>query len=260
MTLPFRAYWTETTAFIRRESHLLIPLSLATLALGQTGSILIMERLTKGAAGGFLILSFIACWMLITTGQLAISGLVLTPGSSVGEALKRAVKSLPRMVVIGAWALMALMLMMIPLLLFLAKNGAGADSMAVALRPQDMLPLLPLLVVALWFSIRTIMLHAVLIDTDRPALPSLKRSFQMTKGKAAAFLSVTLMFFIGGQLIQLIVAMIATVILGGIFSAIGLPLVGNTLASFVAGAAGALPACFLSVFAAICYQHLSKDA
>ncbi len=256
MPLSMQQTWSETVSFVRRESSLLIPLSLSTLALGQAGLVMVITEIRSGAAGGGLPLLIFGCWLLVTLGQLAISALVLMPGSSVGEALRRGASNLPKMAIIVVWTVMIAVLIAAPLTLLLQKGGLDPNNAAQSLRPQDLLILSPVVILAIWFSVRTLVLHAVLIDKKRSALGSLIDSFKLTKGRTGALLPVVMLFFVIGQLIQMVVALVASLLLTSIMTMLGAPVVGVALASLVAGAAAAAPSAYQSVFSALLYRKL----
>jgi hypothetical protein len=257
MPLPISQLWTETITFVRRESALLTPLMLSTLALGQAGLVMAFGEIAKGETGGIISLAMVFCWVLITLGQLAITALVLTPGMSVAEGLKRGASALPKMALIFLWTAMVLILVAAPLTFMLQKTGVDPSAAALSLKPIDLLILSPILLVAIWFSVRTLVLQAVLIDGKPTALASLLQSFRMTRGNGGSLLRVIIMFFVVGQIFQMIAAVTAGLILGGIFTQMGAPVIGAALSALVAGAAGAVPATFQSVFAALLYRKLA---
>jgi hypothetical protein len=127
--------WEEMTAFIRREGALLLPIAMATFAVGTIivkfalGGAASTPGMLPTSASGLLLL--VPALLIFVLGNLAISLVVLVPGISVGEALRRAAARMLTAVlagiVVGFVATLAGMLLMVPLGIVLMLAGVTSQ-------------------------------------------------------------------------------------------------------------------------------------
>ncbi len=249
--------WKECVALIRRESPLLLPLAFATVGIGQAGVILLFGLISTGRISGLLFFCLALCWFWVVFGQLAISALVLKPGSSVGESMSRASHAMPRMIFIAVWLIMMLILITIPFSLLLAKNGLAPGTPISGLSASDYLMISPVLLFALWFSARIYTLYAVLVEESGRSMSRLAKAFVMTRGNGSRLIGVVMLFGIVGQLLQLLAVLIVTVIAKMAIGTQAFATETTIIAALAAGLAGTLPSLGSAVFGALLYKRLT---
>ncbi len=248
--------WRDTQNLVRREAHLLGPVTMATIGIGQAGAILLFGQIAKGVVSGSLMIAFICCWLLGSIGQLAITVLIQKVGMSVAEGLRRSVSLLPKLMLIAAWIMCTFVIFAVPLTMLLAKNGLAANSPVSALQASDVFILMPLIFFMVWSSARLYLLYPTLTGQNRPAMQSLLNAFRLTKGRLRQILPVMFVFYFVGQLIQLVIAAVATLLFAAFISNSSTSLAASTIIALVSGTAGAIPVLMSTVFAALYYDRI----
>ena len=226
--------WTETGQFLAREAGLVLPVALLLLALPPAAEQLLVpppgaEASLGQAATGFFLTLIVLVTSLI--GGIAISHLALTPGASVGEALRRGTaRFLP---LLGASMLIAIPMVLVAVLVVLAI-APNAPVMRTPFDPYSMPPALlwviTLFTLALLFIWVKLSMGTPVASEERAGpVAIITRSWALTKGHYWKLLGAYLIVMILSSL----AIMALTYGLGVlIFLAAGPPAFGN--ASFIA--------------------------
>lgn len=226
------AAWTETSAFVKREGALLLPVALLFVAIpfalmlqlipddfraemAKPRDARAMPELPVGVLLG-LMLGF----AITMIGTLSLYALALRPGISVAEALQRGLRRVP--VSIGA-SLMVGFLLSVPMLMI----SVASPSMGTSF----------LLVSAAVVSIRLLPLNAIIVAQDRRIADSLKAGWAMTRGqfwKLAGFALLLMALTVFAEVVaQMMLGLVGYVIAGAEGGAAGANL-GTALAMGVA--------------------------
>ena len=259
MTISMSAIWDESAALIRRESHLLVPVALATVGIGSMISGLTQPETPAAGLGATGVLGFLVGNILVMLGTLALSALALMPGMSVGESIRLALARLPKMLGIAAMFVNALIVMMIPVAIILAMSGAAISPNMTAEDLPGVAILCALVIVAalIYVSARLITMSAAIVDRNPPIIEAIRSSFASTSGIVAKIVGVLLLFFIVTLVASGAVASISGILFGMLGKAVGAPLLGTGLTVLVTGMVSALLSIVSSVFAAMLYRKLS---
>lgn len=261
MSISMSAIWDESAALIRRESHLLVPVALATVGIGSVISGFTQPETPAAGLGASGAFGFVIGNILTLIGNLAMMALALMPGMSVGESLRLAVARMPKMIGIVALFLIALIVMMIPIAIIIKMSGApiSANMTAEELPAVAVLSALIVGAVLLYVSARLLTLSATVVDRNPPAIEAIKSSFASTRGIAAKIVGVVLLFFVVTLVVSGAVASIAGILFGMLGKAVGAPMLGIGLTVLVTGMISALLSIVSTVFAAMLYRKLSAQ-
>jgi hypothetical protein len=170
-----------------------------------------------------LLVLVIAVLILVLTGQLSIIRLAIGPSVSVGEAILHGARRLPFYFL--ATLLVGVALFVVALVLGIILLAAGVPM------SQNQLPTSPAFGVAalifllvycfLWVKILAVSAPVASAEAASP-IAIIRRSWELTAGHFWRLLGFLLLFFIGGAIalkaIQLVAALVATVLLGSLDS------------------------------------------
>ena len=207
-TFSLGTIWEETIAFLRQEAALVIPVALAVfapaqvlLALGMAGAATL--RTAAGAAASAQMLLTIPAVLLVLFGNLAISIIVLMPGSTVGEGLAGAVRRLPRslgtmLLLAGAFIALALAIVVTVIL--------GAMVFSVDPRSKIVSDQIAALIVGAMFIllIRLLLLVPVLAMEHRSAAETIRRAWALSRANVLRFAAIWALTLFLGVFIALI--------------------------------------------------------
>jgi len=261
MSISMSAIWDESAALIRRESHLMVPVALATVGIGSVISGLTQPETPAAGLGAISVLGFIIGNILGLIGNLALMALALMPGMSVGESLRLAVARLPKMLGIAAMFLVALIAMMIPIAIILKISGVplSQNMNAEELPAAAVLCALVVGAILIYASARLLTLSAAVVDHNPPVIEAIKSSFASTRGIAAKIVGVVLLFFVVTLVVGGAAASISGILFGILGKAVGAPLLSKGLTMLVTSMASALLSIVSTVFGAMLYRKLSTQ-
>ena len=261
MSISMSAIWDESAALIRRESHLMVPVALATVGIGSVISGFTQPETPAAGLGASGAFGFVIGNILSLIGNLAMMALALMPGMSVGESLRLAVARMPKMIGIVALFLIALIVMMIPIAIIIKMSGApiSANMTAKDLPAVAVLSALIVGAVLLYVSARLLTLSATVVDRNPPVIEAIKSSFAATRGIAAKIVGVVVLFFVVTLVVSGAAASISGILFGMLGKAVGAPLLGKGLTVLVTGMVSALLSIVSTVFAAMLYRKLSAQ-
>lgn len=261
MSIPVAALWQETIGFIRRESALLVPLSLATLGLGDAGTNLIAGIIRSNAAAGEwasgAAIGLVFALLLSVLGQLAIMSLALSRGGlSVGEALRVATRRLPRIVLVSMLIFWGVLLLLLPLLLMLASSGVDLSTPNPKIPPLASFYGFLISGLIIWAGIRLLPLNAMIVDRESPILTVLRDTFRATRGHAAILLALGAVYVLAWAVATTLIGTIVGAIFAPLSTALGVPFAGNVMVALAGGMVAAAMGMISAVFIARLYQHL----
>lgn len=241
------AAWLEASAFVKRESALLLPVALLFLAIPL---ILVFQsippELREGAAeasraepqlSGMAALLILVCSVVMIGGTLALYALSLKPGISVGEALRLALVRMP--VSLGATLLMGMAI------------GVPAAALSTVSLPLGSL----LMVAAAFFvSARLLMLNPLIVDRPVGMIAALQLGWRMTRGQVGRLL----VYVIAISLPIMLTETVAQVMLGLIGYALGGAALGTAFSDVGSAVVLALGQMLMIAMTSSLYRQLAR--
>lgn len=245
--------WDEVWAFLRAESALWLPVALATIGTAMLVlTLVIPDPVDDRLPGGPWLLWLIPIYVLMLTGILAITTLVLRPGASVGESLTHAMRRLPAaagvVLLTGAISLIVSVPVSIASAIDTQRSGAPGGLTAVVNAAM--------LVAMVWLWVRLLPMWAVIADRPATPLAALRESFGLTRGATGRLLALTLI--VGAALAISGAALLfgAGAVLMIVGRAAGDPALGSLLVSILLATVAAVAAAIWTVVVACLYRHL----
>ncbi len=260
MTLSITTLWEESIDFIRRELHLLLPLSFATLAIGDAAVNLVSpEMKSEGPGGpdGLLMLVFLGGLLLTIVGQLAITALTLSGGMSVGEALRRGLSRIPKMLLFGIAFGLAAMFVILPLAIGLAKAGYSTITPASSLPAWAYLYFLGFFALLIWLGIRLMVFSCLIVDKNPPLFAAIKQGFAMTRGHFSRIIAAVLIYMLVYTVTTTAAASVIGILFGFVGKLLGTPFLGSVMAALGSGMVAAALGMVSTVFVTKLYQQLA---
>jgi hypothetical protein len=199
--------WKETSAFVKREGALLFPVALLLIAIPfalmfqlvpeelRRGMVMPSEHQVAASLSAGTLLGVLLAMVIAIIGGLTLYALALRPGISVAEALQLAVRRLP--VTLGISLLLGAALVL-PLALVM--------SVAPMLVPVVMITL------ALIWSVRFVMLNAVIVDRQAGLIDTVRHSWTLSKGNFWRIFAFVLIMLVLTMLAQVVAQMLLGVI------------------------------------------------
>jgi len=250
--------WEETTAFLRRESGLLIPVALAIYGPAQImldfglSSAMAMRGMVQPALTPQALLVLPGA-LLLLLGNLAVTLIVLSPGISVGEALRAAAKRLP--VALGAMLLLFVAVSTVMLAIVIAATvGAvafGADPRSPAIAGQLMV-LLMIPIGVLW--IRLLLLPAVVACEAVGPAEAVRRAWALGKDNLLRLIGVWVILLF----LSIVVAMIEMVVVGSLAQLLQLATGDGQLSAILQAIVSAAMEGLLSMGFAVYLAHIYR--
>lgn len=223
--LSITTAWNESTAFVRREGHLLYPLAFLLLALpGAAMSLLGPQQQPQPGQvpepGAWMLMLPVGA-VLGLIGQIALSCLALRPGSSVGEALgrggRRFLPALAALLLVAAGA--GLLFFAVTVVVAVLMPEAARDLAAPGPPTQAELGALGLILliifpVAAFFGTRLSLMTPVAAAEDVGPIAIMRRSWSLSSGHFWKLLG----FFILLGIVVLVAAMAVQFVFGSIIA------------------------------------------
>lgn len=250
--------WEETVPFVSRERSLLFPVALLFVALP---GLIFQEMIPPELAKWNMAKSSMpdvppSFWLAMTLtiaiiwfGSLALFALALRPGISVGEALRLSFARLPVLLGAGLAILGALLGLFIGILLIAGILSFAAKALGAALAG---LLMMALGIVAIFVSVRLMLLNPVVIDGRDGVMASIRHSWALTRGHFWRLL--------GFLFILTILSAIAGAAAQTIFGVIGGLVGGAEGARLTGGIAAALVSTVIQVYMLVMIARLYRQA
>ena len=217
--------WEETSAFLRREMRLIMPVALALFAVPTLLAGWISPSTGQAQAGGPGWLITLIVLIAAMMGQMTIAGLAVGWSGSLGSAISRAFARVWGMLAAAMIAFLPLAVVAV-LILAIILGSAGLTDPA-QLTPEAMMRapgitifLVGLLLVFLFLGARLFPMSAIAFcDTSSP-FALLGRAWRMTNGHFGRLLAVLLLFLIAAAVVSgavtAVIGSAATVAIGEI--------------------------------------------
>ncbi len=253
MKLSIGKAWEEAAAFLAREGRLVAPVALALFALP---SALLNWAYPAGsvtAAGGRNSLALLLVLLIMMAGQMTIIVLATGWHGSIGEALGKAARRVPTLL-LAALIVFGPLLIIYSITLAAALMAAGISDPAT-LSPEAMMKVpgvawltLLLMVVLLFLAVRMFPMSAVAATEPVGPIAVLKRSWKLTRGRFGRLLALMLLLVVAA----LVLSYAVSVVVGSVATlALGEPRPFNVPALIIALAGGFVSALISSVSAAM---------
>jgi len=245
-SLSIGAAWQESSAFLKREAGLLVPVTL--LFIGVPLALLLaaippeLRQMTDPASlqqiqlPAWTLLVFVLCPLVMAGGVLATYALALKPGISLGEALALGFRRIP--VALGAALLVGLAVFAPLMLVRAAAPQAGSLVMTIVL---------------FLLSARLLPLNAMVVDRPVGVIAAIRDSWLLSRG----WLLRLLLFIILISIPVMIAQVVGQLLFGLAGVAIGGQEGGRQLGDVGAAAAVALGQMVMIVMTARIYRQLS---
>lgn len=253
MTLSMGKAWEEAAAFLAREGRLVAPVALALFALP---SALLNWAYPAGsvtAAGGANSLALLLVLLVMMAGQMTIVILATGWHGSIGEALGKAARRVPTLL-LAAVVIFGPLLIIFSIALAAALMAAGiSDPATVTPETLAKVPgvawlILLMMVVLLVLGVRMFPMSAVAATEQVGPIAVLKRSWRLTRGQFWRLLALLLLLVVAA----LVLSYAVSVVVGSAATlALGEPRPFNVPALIIALAGGFVSALISSVSAAM---------
>ena len=251
MALSIGTAWDEAKAALARNRRLVVPVALGLVLVPAVISAMVEPRTVPGEqpeAGPWMWVMLLMIIVMLV-GQMAI--VLLSNGwqGSVGEAIGRAVRRLPILLLAALMVMIPLILLM-SLILAVAGMATGGDAAfsAVSLKPSGWLAILIGLLVVLAVGVRLLPLVVIAASENLGPVATIKRAVTLTRGhfwKLLAFMLLATIAF-------LVVAAAVGAVFGSIISLLlGRPEAWSVSLLLVALVAGLIQAAFITIYTAM---------
>jgi hypothetical protein len=251
MALSIGNAWDEAKAALAKNRRLVVPVSLGLILVPAVISAMVEPRAAPGEqpeAGPWMWVMLVMIIVMLT-GQMAI--VLLTNGwqGSVGEAIGRALRRLP-MLLLAALMVMVPLILLMSVLLAVVGISTGGDGTfsAASLSPTGWLVILIGLLAILAVGVRLLPLVVLVASEDIGPVAAIKRAFALTRGHFWKLLG----FMLLATIAFLIVAAAAGAVIGSIISLLlGRPEPWSVSLLLVALTAGLVQAAFVTLYTAM---------
>jgi hypothetical protein len=251
MPLSIGTAWDEAKAVLARNRRLVVPVALGLVLVPAVISAMVEPRTVPGeqpAAGPWMWVMLLMIIVMLV-GQMAI--VLLSNGwqGSVGEAIGRAVRRLP-ILLLSALMIMVPLILLMSVILAVAGMATGGDGTfsAVSLTPTGWLAIMVGLLVVLAVGVRLLPLVVIAASENLGPVATIKRAVTLTRGhfwKLLAFMLLATIAF-------LVVAAAVGAVFGSIISlSLGRPEAWSVSLLLVALVAGLIQAAFVTVYTAM---------
>lgn len=257
-TMSIGKAWEEAVAFVSRESSLLFPVALLFVALPG----LILQEMTPPELAKWSMtqstmpdvpvsfwLGMLLAVIIIGFGSLTLFALALRPGISVGEALHLSFARLPvllgaTVMVVGILAAAVVATAIIAVVLSLVARPVGAAFGALLG--------VALVLLAIFGSVRLLLLNPVVIDGSQGVIASLRHGWALTRGHFWRLL--------GFILILTLLSVIVRAAAQAIFGVVGGLIAGPAGARLTGGVAAAVVSTVVQVYMLVMLARLYRQA
>lgn len=242
--------WDEAKAALQANRKLIVPVALGMVLLPAVIASMVEPQVpaTQQPPPGAWMLVVLAMIIVMIVGELAIVLLVNGWKGSVGDAIGRAARRVP-ILILAALAFIIPITFLVSIVLMIGGAGAGGGEVDwTSFSGIGWLLLLICLIVLLFVSIRLLPLLAVVASETLGPIGSLKRSYALTEGnfwRLFGFLMLLAIAF-------LVVALTVGAVIGALVTLVfGPPEPWSISALLIALAGGLVQAGFVMVYTAM---------
>lgn len=249
--------WDDARRFFIRERALVLPLGFATFGLAALLAGLVVPSPQPPAnevPAGPWIFALLPILLLVLTGYLTLSRIALRSRLSVAEAIRDAIRLLPR----GIFLLLALGAAFLAVSL-IAGMFAGLLSAVSGIGQGAMLLLALAIFVppALTISIRCALIWPTLADCEGGVADTFRRGIALTQGHAIKIAGLLLAYFLFYLLLIAVIESVAGSVLILVTRMLHVPSLGPLLLAILVAAFNALYMSFWTIFLARLYARLA---
>lgn len=249
--LSIGAAWVEAAAFLRRERRVLAPVVLGLIMVPAVVTEMVQPRVARGEVpeGGAWVIVAILMLIAMIVGQLVIVLLANGWRGSVGEAIMRAARRVPTLMLAALAFIVPLFVLLSVALAVggLTSGGMGRTAMS-RLGPALAIALLLFIVAGTFVMIRLLPLVAVIATGSDGPIAALKRTFAMTRGQFWKLFGFTLLLTIA----FLVVAVAISAVFGSLVTvALGKPEPWSVSQLLIALLGGLIQAAFVTIYTAM---------
>jgi len=254
---PTRA-WNEAAAFVGREGALLFPLALLAV-LPSAALQLLMPVVPRGQVpppGPWMLLIPVT-FIVAITANVAITRLVLRPGTSVGEALGHGLRRMPMLLALALMMMIGaiLLLTIIATIIFAATAAPGGRPSGAAMALAMLLAVPPVL----YLGARLLLMTPVAAAEPGGPFVILRRSWTLTAGHVWTLLGLIVLIAV----LALVVLVAASAVVGIVVILLaGPPEPGSISRMLILAAATVLNmvvTAYLATFIARIYAQLAGE-
>lgn len=243
--------WAEAAAFVRRERRLIAPIVLGLVMVPAVIASMVQPPVASGQRpppGSWMIVTLFMI-MAMVVGQLAIALLATGWRGSVGDAIKRAVKRLPTLILAGFAVIIPIFVLLTIIMALMGVKGGADGQLSPSKVGLASLPLLLLFMAAvLYVAVRVLPLVAIVATGDQGPIAALKRSFAMTSGNFWKLLGFLLLLSIAFG----VAAVAVSAVVGSIVTlAFGRPDAWSVSLLLIALVGGLIQAAFVTIYTAM---------
>lgn len=243
--------WSEAAAFLRKERRVLAPVVLGLILLPSVVSAMVQPPAPAGGSpepGSWMLIA-LAMVLVMMVGQMTI--ILMADGwrGSIGEAIGRALRRLPTLVLAGLLIFAPLILIFSIVLAAIAlATGGDGQIMPASLGAGAWLAILLMMVLALYVTVRLLPMIAVVArGTDGP-ITALRRAFRMTRAEFWRLLGFVLLLVVA----FIVVAAAVGAVIGSVtILALGRPEPWSVSLLLIALAGGVVQAGFVTLYTAM---------
>lgn len=250
--LSIGAAWSETTALVRNEKRLLAPVVLSLIMVPAVITSMVQPQVPAGESpepGSWMIVALIMLLAMLV-GQLAITLFANGWRASVGEAIGRAARRLPVLILAG---LIVMLTVLVPLFIALTiviavggmASGDGAALTRSSLGPGGAIAVLLSIAAMIFVMVRLLPLIAVAANRNDGPIAAMKYSARLTRGHFWKLLGFALLLSIA----FLIVAGATSAVLGSLITlTLGRPEPWSVSLLLIALIGGVIQAAFVTIY------------
>ena len=245
--------WDAMVGFVRRENNILAPVAMATFGVG---AILLSQALPDGIAPGTTPVASARMFLMIPAmlalilGNLATSLLVLSPGSSVAEILRRAAMRLPVMVatglLLGVFFFLGLVIISILVTPF-AGNLATATLILT--------PLVSILLIL--FAAPALLLPPIIAIEPVSPIGALRRVLALVRGNFVRLFAVLCLCVVVMLTVSLIATVVVMVLTKLMMLVVGQSAIVALVGDIVLAIVSALMSMAIALYVAFAYRELA---
>lgn len=238
--------WAEAAAGLRRERALLAPVVLGLILLPSVVSAMIQPSGSQATSAqpGWWMLAAVLILLVTMVGQMTVVLIVDGWHGSVGQAIGRAARRLPTLILAG----LALMIPLFVVMLVLLMAIGGAPTAPQEMSGGAALGVLLYMMLILFIAVRLLPMIAFAATGDDSAIALLRRTWRATSGHFWKLFG----FFLLWVIAFVVVALAVGAVFGSIITvALGRPEPWSVSLLMLAAITGVVQALFLTTYSAM---------
>jgi len=251
--LSIGAAWSEAAALVRQQRRLLAPVVLSLIMVPTVVTSMMQPQVRPGETpepGSWMIVALVMVVAMIV-GQLAIALLANDWRGSIGEAIGRAARRVPVLILTGLIVILTVMVpLFIAMTIVIALGGiASGDGVELTrsnrLGPAGAIAALLAIAAMIFVMVRLLPLIAVVANRNDGPIAALKHSARLTRGQFWKLLGFVLLMTVA----FLIVVAAVSAVLGSLVTlTLGRPEPWSVSLLLIALIGGMIQAAFITIY------------